>query len=157
MGLREPKENLCLSFDKRQSLAYGSEIFAVVLTHCNGSTSMLWQAFGAGRLMNIEAKLCMDANDMVTPILITCYDTSNNVLTQHFELHKNGKIEVPRSWADNGRKQYPAKCLDSKPVAPAPLTTLPCDMVKRKKTVWEKVWEETPLETRLFQEAVAKQ
>jgi len=108
-----------------------------------------------GLLKNVAADRCVDANDMLTPILYPCYPPGSN-LKQRLALLDNGWVELPRSWADNGRLRYPAKCLDAEPVAPKRLHVVQCAQAEDEGAHWEKLWEETPLETRLFREAEAK-
>jgi len=108
-----------------------------------------------GQLRNAALDMCVDANDFHTLIIYPCYAPGQN-LKQRYLLRSNGWLEMPRSWADNGRLRYPAQCLDSQPIAPLGLTVEDCREAQKSGVSWERAWPEVPLETQLWRKAVAK-
>eukprot|EP00931_Biecheleriopsis_adriatica_P117247 TRINITY_DN92784_c0_g1_i1.p1 TRINITY_DN92784_c0_g1~~TRINITY_DN92784_c0_g1_i1.p1 ORF type:complete len:781 (+),score=146.08 TRINITY_DN92784_c0_g1_i1:107-2344(+) len=107
------------------------------------------------QLKNLEANLCLDAGNQ-WPILYHCYQPRTNS-KQKWSLTEDGLIQQPRSWNDNGRLFYPSKCLDLKPLAQQQLSIVGCDEAKKKGHTWEKLWEEVPLESKLYASAKGKQ
>merc|ERR1711920_825342 len=120
----------------------------------DNDNQQLWE-HKFGLLKNVGLNLCLDANDLATPILYPCYPPGEN-LKQRYELNDNGWVQLPRSWADNGRQRNPALCLDTKPVTAVELHVVDCREVDSQAR-WERLWEEVPLETQLFRNATGKQ
>lgn len=144
-----------LRLDNETCLGHGVwNGLTVLMTNPCGHGSDLW-SHEAGQIRNLALGLCVDANDMVTPILYPCYPPGQNS-KQHYLHRDNGWLELPRSWADNGRQRFPAKCLDSLPVEPVELTVANCNDVQKAGDRWDKLWEEVPLETQIFQKIKAK-
>ena len=85
---------------------------------------------------------------MITPILYPCYPVGTN-FKQNYSLLDNGWLQLPSHWADNGRLRFPAKCLDTKPSQPVELKVADCTKAEQELQTWEKLWPETPLETKL--------
>jgi len=104
-----------------------------------------------GKLKAASGNLCIDAGS-TKPLLFACMP-GHDFLGQRWVLHRNGWIEAPRYWADNGRKKLAARCLDSRPFRDVELVGAECRGPEQASIVWEKLWETTPLETRLLQEA----
>ncbi|CAK0888097.1 unnamed protein product [Prorocentrum cordatum] len=69
---------------------------------------------------------------------------------QRFELRAGGRVERLRHWGDNGRKRWAARCLDSQPVEMEDVVVADCAEDIDDGEVWEPLWEEVPLETRLY-------
>lgn len=154
--LHQGGSGFCLGYLAREGLEEdGGDRIMVYSIPCSGAVSQRWVNDG-GRLRNVELDLCMDANDMLSPILYSCYSLGELPAMQHFKLYDNGWVFLPRSWADNGRKRYPAKCLDSRPAPGMDVVPQNCDEVKQRGAKWVKLWEEIPLETRLFMDAEAR-
>jgi hypothetical protein len=115
---------------------------------CTGDERQRWST-SKGELKNVALNMCVDSNDLEHPILYTCYPAGTNA-KQRFVLHENGWVEIPHSWADNGRVRYLGKCFDARPVDAMPLEAQNCEAVKSIGTTWEKIWQATPLETQLW-------
>lgn len=130
---------------------------ALQLAPCTWAHAEWWtyNVGGGGQFRHNDTGLCLDANDLVTPLLYPCYAPGTNP-KQHLEFRENGWLELPRSWGDNGRLRYPASCLDTEPVKPEGLVVVTCDRAAKMGATWERVWEETPLETRLRKEVGAQ-
>jgi len=108
-----------------------------------------------GQVKNVHLDQCIDASDNIQPILYGCYKPGDNQ-RQSFVLHESGLIEIPRTWADNGRVRYLSKCFDIRPVDPIPLKVEDCKVAAESGTSWEELWAETPLETQLYLDASGK-
>lgn len=129
----------------------------LVTAACSGSSpgTARWMHMPTGELKHVQKNMCVDANDFVSPIIYPCYVPGSNQ-KQIYVMNQTGWIQMPRTWADNGRLRFPAKCFDSNPVTPRSLTVKPCKKLRGHgsgSSGWEAVWSETPLETKLFQEA----
>jgi len=66
-------------------------------------------------------------------------------------MHENGWIEIPHSWADNGRVRYLGKCFDTQPAEPVQLKVDSCR--DAASSSWEVIWEEIPMETQMYLDA----
>lgn len=119
---------------------------------CKDDPQQRWTAPAGGQLRNVGVGLCVDANDNEHPILYTCYAPGQNK-KQSYSMHENGMLEIPRSWADNGRVRYLSKCFDSRLADPVPLSVEQCEDASASGVAWEQIWQETPLETQLFLDA----
>lgn len=117
--------------------------------------SLRWKHLDGGQLKLLELNLCVDANDQVTPILYPCYQPWENP-KQHFDLEENGWVQMRRTWGDNGRMRFPAKCFDSQTIEPTHLTVQDCREAASSGHQWEKLWPEVPMETRYWLEAKQK-
>jgi hypothetical protein len=112
-----------------------------------------WSINEAGNIINKGRNLCIDSGDQVSPVfLYTCYAPGENP-KQTFKIHDNGQIEIPRSWADNGRVRYLSKCLDTQPVEAVGLTMVDCKDTNPSDSTWEEIWHETPMETQMYLDA----
>jgi len=147
--LAQPGAGLCLGVrgeGRKGSLA---------MVGCDSSSlvdTTRWQ-MDSGVLKNVHWSLCVDAGGNQVPIPYPCYPVGTNP-KQVFRLHENGWIEQPRTWADNGRNRWPAKCLDSRPVEPVALGVLNCSQVRAPN--WERIWPAVPLETELWTAAQSR-
>jgi hypothetical protein len=115
-----------------------------------------WRHESTGELRNIHQGLCLDANDMKTPILYPCYPPGTNPKQNFVFGAESGWISLPRSWGDNGRQRFPAKCLDSKPAAPVGTDLAECVAAEEAGHTWERAWSEMPMETKIFQTVASK-
>merc|ERR1711972_15291 len=140
--LRTSDGEACLSAVETQ----GNNHIAAV--PCGGQTSkddQRWSFYGS-KLRNEGRILCVDASD--TPLLAPCDE-----LEVTFKLHENHWVEMPRSWADNGRVRYLGKCFDTKPEEPVGVSVDDCGEALKANSLWEKVYAETPMETQLYLDA----
>lgn len=140
--LREAGSPRCLSHD-----GFGATLLS---TPCTGDSKQTWR-FEAGQLRSDAADVCLDGNDRITPALYPCHLTGT-LDSQRLRLHENGWVELRRSFGDNGRIRLPARCLDSRPVPPVAVTVVDCREAEAAGSRWERIWLETPMERRLFQE-----
>lgn len=117
---------------------------------CIDEPEQRWSTNNHGNLINKGRNQCIDSGDGHTPLLYTCYPPGQNP-KQSFTWHENGWIEIPHSWADNGRVRYLGKCIDTHPVEPLPLTVTSCGQVS--EPTWEAIWDEVPMETQMYLDA----
>jgi hypothetical protein len=136
--LQEASLGTCLTADRG----------GVIAAPCGPHAEQRWTQTGTS-LKNVAEGLCLNAIHDWSIHLHACSDPYIRVL----KIHENGWIEIPRSFADNGRVRYLARCLDIQPVDPVDLKMGHCSEAANSGTSWERVWEEVPLETRLFKEA----
>lgn len=108
-----------------------------------------------GQLKLLSLGLCLDAYNYRDFLLYTCYAPGENV-KQRYLLRDSGLIEVPRSWADNGRLRYPAQCFDVDPQPPTTVTVVDCKTARASGVQWERAWPEEPMEMQLWRKAAAR-
>jgi len=106
---------------------------------------------GRWELKNVGLDLCVDSGSGRVPIMYPCYPAGTNA-KQLFVVHGNGWIEVPRTWNDNGRNRWPAKCFDALPTEAVEVTSEHCRKAEEGDVYWELAYEEVPFETKLWHE-----
>lgn len=154
--LRRDEPPRCLALGTRE----GESV--VLVAPCDESDAQRWEfvprpgpgQHGVGAIKSAAHDMCLDNGASRGPLLYNCYDAPD-FLSQRWLLLGNGWIQAPRWWADNGRIRLPERCLDSRPHQPLDLVAADCDRAAQDGVVWDEIWAETPLETRLFQQAKA--
>jgi len=150
--LRDEELDVCLKAESSRGR------HTLVSAECPLDDEHVWRwryDASSGQLSLVALNLCLDANDFKTLILYPCYPPGQNN-KQRYLFRDNGWLEMPRSWADNGRLRYPAQCLDSDPIEPVSLTVADCRTALKSGVIWERMWSEVPLETQLWRKAAAK-
>mmetsp|Transcript_35590 Transcript_35590/g.102705 ORF Transcript_35590/g.102705 Transcript_35590/m.102705 type:complete len:970 (+) Transcript_35590:144-3053(+) len=139
------------------SLGIRGRASTLTVAPCDKSKRQRWRLkaapAGYSSLGAVAMELCVDAASE-SPSLIQCIP-EEGFLSQRFTFHRNGWVEAPRYWADNGRRKLPARCLDSRAPKSKIAVSASCSAIREAHVEWKRLWAEEPLETRLFREVRA--
>jgi len=106
------------------------------------------------QVQHVSTTFCLDAGPgSDSPIVYPCH-TPKAQHTQRWQVVDNpGWVLLKEDWADNGRKRYFERCLDSLPETPIPAGLRECERTKSMGIRWTKIGIRVPRERELWDKA----
>lgn len=140
--------------DVGQCLSASPPSFDLHLGSCDDAEAATWSWLkDRQQVQHVASQFCLDAGDEIKAIIYPCHEPVAQQ-KQRFTLAEAnaslGWVMLMDGWADNGRKRYFERCLDSRPEPSMEIGPKPCSAAKAAGYYWTEVAAFVPTERKIW-------